>query len=72
LIEASTESDEVVARLQTMPGVGPVTAASFRATLDDVDRFGSAHQVEAYLGLVPREFSSAERQRKGSIGRHGA
>jgi transposase len=64
-------SDEVVARLQTVPGVGPVTAAAFRATLDEVERFAGAHQVEAYLGLVPREFSSGERQRKGSITKAG-
>jgi transposase len=66
-----SDNDEVVARLQTVPGVGPVTAAAFRSILDDVDRFESAHQVEAYLGLVPREFSSAERQRKGSITKAG-
>lgn len=66
-----SDDDEVVARLQTVPGVGPVTAAAFRSMLDDVDRFESAHQVEAYLGLVPREFSSAERQRKGSITKAG-
>jgi transposase len=66
-----SKNDEVVARLQTVPGVGPVTAAAFRSMLDDVDRFESAHQVEAYLGLVPREFSSAERQRKGSITKAG-
>lgn len=70
-IASLSESDEVVARLQTVPGVGPVTAATFRATVDDVDRFESAHQLEAYLGLVPREFSSAERQRKGPITKAG-
>ncbi|MFQ5744550.1 MAG: transposase [Acidobacteriota bacterium] len=37
----------------------------------DEQRHVRAHQVEAYLGLVPREFSSAERQRKGSITKAG-
>ena len=42
----------------TVPGVGPVTAATFWATLDDVKRFKTAHAVESYLGLIPGESSS--------------
>jgi transposase len=57
--------DERVSRLLTMPQIGPVTALSFVATLDEVVRFRGAHQVEAYLGLVPREWSSSELQREG-------
>lgn len=48
-----------------------MTAAAFVATLDDVTRFHSAHQVQAYLGLVPRERSSGERQHRGTITKHG-
>jgi transposase len=66
-----SESDVVVRRLRTVPGVGPVTAASFVATLDRVDRFRGAHQVEAYLGLVPREMSSGEREHRGHITKVG-
>ena len=51
-------------RLRTVPSVGPVTAAAFVATIDDAQRFRRAHEVEAYLGLVPRELSSGERQRR--------
>ena len=46
-------------------------AAAFVATLDDARRFQHAHQVEAYLGLVPRELSSGERQRRGRITKAG-
>jgi transposase len=60
-----------VERLCTAPGVGPVTATSFVATLDRAQRFRGAHQVEAYLGLVPREASSGERQHKGRITKTG-
>jgi transposase len=66
-----SESDAVVRRLRTLPGVGPITAASFVATLDRVDRFRGAHQVESYLGLVPREMSSGERQHRGRITKAG-
>lgn len=63
--------DPLVARLTTAPGVGPVTATAFVATLDDVRRFAGAHQVEAYLGLVPAEYSSSEKQRRGAITKAG-
>jgi len=63
--------DEVARRLMTTPGVGSVIALSFVATLDGVDRFRGPHQVEAYLGLVPREWSSSEVQRRGHITKAG-
>jgi transposase len=69
--EALVAGDAVVRRLVTAPGVGPVTAAAFVAALDDAGRFAGAHQVEAYLGLVPAEQSSGERQRRGAITKAG-
>src|SRR5262249_6226280 len=51
------KANAVVRRLCTVPGVGIVTAVAFRATLDEAERFRGAHQVECYLGLVPREMS---------------
>jgi transposase len=63
--------DERVKRLMTMPEIGPVTAVAFVATLDEAGRFRGAHQVEAYLGLVPREWSSSEVQRRGHITKSG-
>ena len=71
VIEAVTRPDARVQRLRTVPSVGPVTAAAFVATIDDVRRFRRAHEVEAYLGLVPRELSSGERQRRGRITKAG-
>ena len=64
--------DERVQRLRTVPSVGPVTAAAFVATLDDVQRFRHAHPVAAYLGLVPRELSSGDRQHRGPITKAGS
>jgi transposase len=70
-IAVATEDDEVVQNLQTVPGIGPVTAAAFRALVDDARRFRGPHQVEAYIGLVPSEKSSGEKQRKGRITKTG-
>jgi transposase len=61
----------VVRRLVTMPTIGPITALAFVAALDDVTRFRSAHQVEAYLGLVPSEYSSGDRRLRGRITKRG-
>jgi transposase len=54
--------NQTVKRLQTVPGVGAVTATSFVAAIDQVERFDTAKQVRMYLGLVPSENSSGERQ----------
>ncbi|MBI4012154.1 MAG: IS110 family transposase [Candidatus Rokubacteria bacterium] len=48
-----------------------MTAAAFVATIDDAQRVRRAHEVEASLGLVPRELSSGESQRRGRITKAG-
>ena len=64
-------TDPIVTRLMTVPGIGPVTATAFVAVLDDVARFRNAGEVTSFLGLVPREYSSGERQHKGGITKTG-
>jgi transposase len=70
-IEHLAAQDPRVPRLRSVPGVGPVTAAAFLAAVDDAQRFHHAHQLEGYLGLVPREYSSGETQRRGPITKAG-
>lgn len=70
-LEDMVSTDPRVHRLQTVPGVGPIIAATFVATVDREDRFSGPHQLEAYLGLVPREYSSGERQARGRITKAG-
>jgi transposase len=70
-LQVSAQADPVVQRLQSVPGVGPIVALTFRAIVDDVGRFASAGQVSAALGLVPREDSSAERRHRGHITKAG-
>jgi transposase len=64
---AMVADDDVVKRLTTLPSIGPITASAYVAALDDISRFTGAGQVTSYLGLVPREYSSGERQRRGRI-----
>jgi transposase len=70
-VEERVAADETCRRLITVPGVGPLTAIRYVAALDDVSRFETAHQVESYLGLVPGESSSADRQQRLSITKAG-
>jgi transposase len=70
-IAALTATAPAVALLTTAPSIGPITAAAIVATIDDVTRFRSAHQFEAYLGVVPSERSSGEQRRLGRITKAG-
>ena len=70
-VTALAKANPVVTRLMTVPGIGPVTATAFVAVLDDVARFRDAGEVTSFLGLVPREYSSGERQHKGGITKTG-
>jgi len=65
------KSDEITRRLMTVPGVGVVTALTFRHTIDDPSRFHSASSVGAYLGLTPRRNQSGETDTNGRISRWG-
>ena len=65
------KEDSIATRLTTAPGVGPVTARAFVATIDDITRFRSAHELEASLGVVPSERSSGEKRQLGHITKAG-
>jgi len=69
--EQAARADEQARLLLTQPGVGPITALAFVATVGDVGRFHRGKQVASYLGLIPREHSSGGKQRLGSISKQG-
>jgi transposase len=60
-----------VERLETVPGIGGITAMLMMAILDDATRFPDAQKWGSYLGLTPKEFSSGEMKKMGSITRSG-
>jgi transposase len=62
---------EVCRRLMTMPGVGPVVALTFRATVDVPARFTNSKTVGAIFGLTPRRHQSGEIDRMGGISKCG-
>lgn len=71
VLEDRASADPVCARLMTVPGVGPITALTFAATIEDPQRFARSEDVGAYAGLVPRRSQSGERDVRGSISKAG-
>jgi transposase len=63
--------DRVCRRLMTTPGVGAIVAMTFRAAIDQPDRFRSSKKVGACFGLTPRKYQSGQTDRDGAISRAG-
>jgi transposase len=70
-IEREVEKCPEARRLQTHPGVGPLTALAFVLIIGNADRFQCGKQIASYLGLVPLEDSSGNRRRLGHITKQG-
>jgi transposase len=68
---AVVRDDEVCRRLMTVPGVGPVVALTYRATVDAPARFRKSKSVGAVFGLTCSRDQSGERDRPGAISRCG-
>jgi transposase len=70
-VEEQAQQRPQARRLLTHPGVGPVTALATEVFLGDPSRFTSAKEVASYIGMIPREYSSGQRQRLGSLSKQG-
>jgi transposase len=58
-IHAWQRSSELSQRLETIPGIGPITASAIVATVTDASLFKSGRQLAAWIGLVPQQNSSS-------------
>jgi len=70
-VTARAKSAPACRLLMTVPGVGPVTALAFAATIDDPARFAKSRTVGAYMGLTSRRWQSGEMDYSGRISKHG-
>lgn len=71
LVETIALKDEVCKRLMSVPGVGPVTALAFKASIDDPERFRRSRTVGAHFGLTPERYQSGQVDIAGSISKRG-
>jgi transposase len=65
------KASEESRRLETIPGVGFITATAIAATVADPSQFRSGREFAAWLGLTPRQNSSGGRERSGRISKKG-
>ncbi len=70
-VKMDARKDKVCARLMTVPGVGEITALSFKSAIEDPARFKSSRNVGAHFGLTPRRFQSGEMDNNGHVSRAG-
>ena len=64
-------ASEASRRLATIPGIGVITATALVATIGNASQFHSCRQLAAWLGLVPRQYSSGGKKRLGRISKRG-
>jgi transposase len=69
LIIASGDKD--IKLLLTIPGIGVITAITYKAEIFDPSRFIDSRTVGAYLGMTPKQYSSGDTQRQGKISKCG-
>jgi transposase len=70
-IITAVKGDDDARRLTSIPGVGPIIAATVRATVQDPRGFRTGRDFAAWIGLTPRAQSSGGKERIGSISKRG-
>jgi transposase len=70
-LKALASQSDRARRLQTMPGVGPLTAVAVEAFGPDMAHFKTGRDFAAWLGLVPRQHSSGGKERLGRMTKAG-
>jgi transposase len=71
LVRKAARENEVCRRLQTIPGVGPHIATALVAAVGHPAHFQGGRQLSAWLGVVPRQYSTGDRERLLGITKHG-
>src|SRR5215813_14666257 len=70
-VKAIVRHDRICQQLMSVPGVGAITALTFKAAVDDPHRFKRSRTVAAHFGLTPRRYQSGEIDNPGRISKAG-
>jgi len=65
------KSSELSKKIETIEGVGPITATAMVAAVGDAKEFKNGRHLSAWLGLVPRQYSSGGKSRLQGISKRG-
>jgi transposase len=71
VIQQTAREDDACRRLTTIPGVGPVTATALVAAIGAGTAFRKGRDLAAWVGIVPREYSSGGKQKLLGISKRG-
>ncbi len=70
-IHAWHRTNEESLRLETTPGIGPITASALASSIANPSIFKSGRSMAAWIGLVPRQNSTGGKERMGRISKQG-
>ena len=70
-IQAQHKASDVSQRLESIPGIGVISATAITATVTDPGQFKSGRDLAAWVGLVPKQYSTGGKARLGSISKQG-
>jgi transposase len=70
-LQALSESDPVLTKLESLPGIGWITATALRASVGDVHRFKSGRTLANWIGFTPKEHSSGSSRNLGRMSKKG-
>ena len=71
LIQQAARNNELARKLMEIPGIGPICAMALIAGVGDAQMFRSGRQMSAWMGIVPRQYSSGDRQVLQGISKRG-
>lgn len=70
-LEEICRKDPVIEIFESIPGVGTITALTYKAVIDNPHRFENVRDIGAYLGLTPKQYSSGDSVKQGKISKCG-
>jgi transposase len=71
VIQKTAKEKEACQRLTEIPGVGPVTATALLAAVGNASAFGKGRNLSAWMGIVPREYSTGGQQKLLGLSKRG-
>ena len=70
-IEAASQANELCQRLETIPGIGKIISTAIVSKIGNGSTLKNGRELSAFLGLVPRQYSSGNKIQLGRISKHG-
>lgn len=70
-LAALSQHDPVIVHLETLPGIGWITATALRASVGDIQRFADGRTLSSWLGFTPKEHSSGGTRKLGRMSKRG-